>query len=177
MWLHQARHRQQVGLRAHKGLRYEIWLVFQGELYVLPVLVREQREIQAGQGDVHAFALLQQPSRPHLAGERVAAGRFDFQRYVPVVDINEMAFLYHFQGAAVVEGDLARRAATGLMTVRRFEKSGKVSLENALRIAYALGAEDGFARLFELPKYTTLDEALAQPKKATRMRATRRRRV
>ncbi|MER2566928.1 MAG: helix-turn-helix domain-containing protein [Myxococcaceae bacterium] len=59
--------------------------------------------------------------------------------------------------------ELAERAGVGVMTVRRFEKTGRASIENVLRIAFALRAEAGFESLFEAPKYRTLDEALAEP--------------
>jgi transcriptional regulator with XRE-family HTH domain len=71
----------------------------------------------------------------------------------------------------LTQGDLARRSGVGSATIQRFEHRGQVSMENALRIAFALGAEEGFGRLFEPPKYATLDEALAQPKTKTRKRA------
>lgn len=76
----------------------------------------------------------------------------------------------------LTQEDLALRSGAGLMTIRRLEKSGKVSLENALRVAFALRADDAFSRLFELPKYTSLDEALEQPKRAARARASKRKR-
>src|SRR5687767_11971749 len=64
----------------------------------------------------------------------------------------------------LTQADLARRSGVGSATIQRFEHRGQVSMENALRIAFALGAEDGFGRLFEPPKYTTLDEAITPPK-------------
>lgn len=59
--------------------------------------------------------------------------------------------------------ELAERAGVGVMTVRRFEKTGRASIENVLRIAFALRAEAEFEALFQAPKYRTLDEALAEP--------------
>jgi transcriptional regulator with XRE-family HTH domain len=73
------------------------------------------------------------------------------------------------------QSELARRAGVGEATVKRFEQRGRASVENMLRLAVALGAEDGFERLFEPPKYRTLDEALAQPTAASRRRVRRRR--
>jgi transcriptional regulator with XRE-family HTH domain len=70
--------------------------------------------------------------------------------------------------------DLASRAGIGIGTVARFERTGRASVENVLRIATALGADEGFARLFELPKYSSLDEALARPRKVERQRVRRR---
>lgn len=73
------------------------------------------------------------------------------------------------------QGELATRAGLAPGTMVRFERTGRASIENVLRIATVLGAEEGFARLFELPKYRTLDEALARPVERKRVRTRRRR--
>jgi transcriptional regulator with XRE-family HTH domain len=70
--------------------------------------------------------------------------------------------------------ELARRSGVGVATLHRFEKTGQVSFENALRIATALGVEAGFGRLFEAPKYTSLDEVLERSKGPGRRRARKR---
>ena len=72
--------------------------------------------------------------------------------------------------------ELATRAGLAPGTVLRFERTGRASIENVLRIASVLGADDAFAALFAPPKYRTLDEALAQPAAATRQRVRTRRR-
>ena len=71
--------------------------------------------------------------------------------------------------------ELATRADVGLMTVRRFEQTGRASIENVLRIATALRAELAFESLFQPPKYRSLDEAIAQPpaRKVQRVRRSR----
>lgn len=74
------------------------------------------------------------------------------------------------------QAELAARAGLTPGTVVRFERTGRASIENVLRIATVLGVEDGFTRLFELPKYRTLDEALARPAAAQRQRVRTRRR-
>lgn len=67
---------------------------------------------------------------------------------------------------------LASRAGVTAASLRRFERTGAVSLENLLRIAIALGAADEFGRLF-LPRETrSLDEIIAAPKQ--RLRGKRR---
>jgi transcriptional regulator with XRE-family HTH domain len=68
---------------------------------------------------------------------------------------------------------LANRAGVGIATVRRFEKTGAASIENVLRIATALSAEMAFEKLFEAPRYSSLDEALARPDVRARRRAPR----
>jgi len=72
------------------------------------------------------------------------------------------------------QDELATRAGVGVATVHRFEKTGTASLENVLRIATALQAEAGFGTLFELPAYSSLDEALERPRVRQRQRAPRR---
>jgi transcriptional regulator with XRE-family HTH domain len=74
------------------------------------------------------------------------------------------------------QSELAARAGLTPGTVVRFERTGRASIENVLRIATVLGAEEAFARLFEPPKYRTLDEALARPAAAERQRVRKQRR-
>lgn len=72
------------------------------------------------------------------------------------------------------QDELAARAGVGVATVHRFEKTGTASFENVVRIAAALQAEAGFDKLFELPAYSSLDEALQRPVVVKRQRAPRR---
>ena len=69
--------------------------------------------------------------------------------------------------------ELATRAGVGIATVRRFEKTGTASIENVLRVASALGAEQAFEKLFEAPPFASLDEALSRPATTQRRRAPR----
>ena len=55
---------------------------------------------------------------------------------------------------------LSVRAGIPLATYRRFERTGKISLEGLLHVAYALDALDDFDTLFSAPRYASLDEAL-----------------
>ena len=71
------------------------------------------------------------------------------------------------------QDEVASRAGVGVMTVHRFEHTGRASIENVLRIATALGAEAGFGQLFTLPKYASLDEALERPEALRRKRVRR----
>lgn len=70
--------------------------------------------------------------------------------------------------------ELGIRAGVGVATVVRFERSGRASIENALRLAFALGAEPGFERLFEAPPFASLDDALTRPLRTRRQRGRRR---
>ena len=73
------------------------------------------------------------------------------------------------------QGELASRAGLTPGTIVRFERTGRASIENVLRIATVLGAEQVFKQLFEAPRYRTLDEALARPASARRQRVRTRR--
>ncbi|HEX4382068.1 MAG TPA: helix-turn-helix transcriptional regulator [Myxococcales bacterium] len=66
--------------------------------------------------------------------------------------------------------EIAARAGVSLGTVMRFERTGRASMENVLRIALALGADEAFGSLFAPPKYQTIDEALARPLERKRIR-------
>ncbi len=66
--------------------------------------------------------------------------------------------------------ELATRAGVTKGTIQRFEVTGRASTESLLRIAVALAAEEPISRLFEPPKYTSIDEALARPKATERQR-------
>ena len=55
---------------------------------------------------------------------------------------------------------LSVRAGIPLATYRHFERTGKISLEGLLHVAYALDALDDFDAVFNAPRYASLDEAL-----------------
>ncbi|MBC8120566.1 MAG: helix-turn-helix transcriptional regulator [Gemmatimonadaceae bacterium] len=67
---------------------------------------------------------------------------------------------------------LARRSGVSLGTLKRFERTGQISLETLLQLAQVLNAFDGFNALFTEPEGlpATLDEILAEPKKPQRGR-------
>ncbi len=69
--------------------------------------------------------------------------------------------------------ELAQRAGVTRGTVVRFENTGRTSMENVVRIATVLGAEDGIAALFLPPKYRSLDEAMERPTTRRRVRKHR----
>lgn len=53
---------------------------------------------------------------------------------------------------------LAERTGVSASTIQRFETSGKITLENLLRLADALGRADELAALFEPPPARSIDE-------------------
>lgn len=61
---------------------------------------------------------------------------------------------------------LSARSGLPLATYRRFERTGKISLDGLLHIAYALDALNDFDQVFAAHKYATLDEALGVSQKS-----------
>lgn len=68
---------------------------------------------------------------------------------------------------------LAERAGVSAMTVRRFETSGRVSLETLLKLALALGRLDEFGELLAAPQARSVDEFVARAERPTRKRGRR----
>lgn len=63
---------------------------------------------------------------------------------------------------------LSERSGVSLGVIKRFERTGKISLESLLKLAVILGALDQFVSLFK-PKepqaYSSLDEILQEKKR------------
>ena len=74
------------------------------------------------------------------------------------------------QARRLTQGELAQRAGVGVATVKRFETRGTATLENALRLATALGADAAFDQLFAPTRYASIDEALAAEAPQKRVR-------
>jgi transcriptional regulator with XRE-family HTH domain len=70
--------------------------------------------------------------------------------------------------------EIAERAGLALATYRRFERTGRISLERLLKIAAILDARAGFDQLFALPSARSLaelEERTEQPKRKRGRRA------
>ena len=65
---------------------------------------------------------------------------------------------------------LAERAGVSLASLRRFERTGKVSLESLLKIAFALHHLDDFDAVFEKPRASSIAELEALEKRPERQR-------
>jgi transcriptional regulator with XRE-family HTH domain len=65
---------------------------------------------------------------------------------------------------------LARRSGVSLASLRRFEESGKVSLENLLELAFALNRLDDFDALLQPPPASSIAELEAAEKRPARKR-------
>jgi hypothetical protein len=65
--------------------------------------------------------------------------------------------------ANLAQEGLAARAGVSLGSLKRFERTGEISLERLIRIALALDASEGFEHLFAPKESRTLDEIIATP--------------
>jgi transcriptional regulator with XRE-family HTH domain len=65
---------------------------------------------------------------------------------------------------------LAERAGVSLASLRRFENSGRVSLQNLLRLAFALYRLDDFDAIFQSPQASSVAELEALENRSQRKR-------
>jgi len=65
---------------------------------------------------------------------------------------------------------LAKRSGVSLASLRRFESSGRVSLGNLLKLAFALGRLDDFDALLREPEASTMAELEGRAEKRERQR-------
>lgn len=65
---------------------------------------------------------------------------------------------------------LAQRSGVSLASLRRFEESGRVSLQNLLKLVFALGRLDDFDALLRRPAASSMAELEAAEKKPERRR-------
>ena len=66
--------------------------------------------------------------------------------------------------------ELARRSDITLATYRRFERTGRISLERLMQLAVVLDAVRGVHGLFRLPPAASLDEVERRERLRTRKR-------
>ena len=62
--------------------------------------------------------------------------------------------------AKISQFDLAEKAGVSLGSLKRFENKGEIALSSLLKIAFALGYEEDFNKLFERKNYQSLDEVI-----------------
>lgn len=55
---------------------------------------------------------------------------------------------------------LAKKSGVSLSSLKRFEKTGEISLSSLLKIAMALDSLNDFEKVFEKPEYTSIEEIL-----------------
>ena len=67
---------------------------------------------------------------------------------------------------------LARRSGVALGTLKKFERSGAISLVSFVRLVVALGEEAGLERLLADEEFETLEQVLSEPRTRKRGRFT-----
>ena len=67
---------------------------------------------------------------------------------------------------------LARRSGVALGTLKKFERSGAISLVSFIRLVVALGEEVGLERLLADEELKTLEQVLSEPRTRKRGRFT-----
>lgn len=60
----------------------------------------------------------------------------------------------------ITQVQLAEYSDVSLGSVKRFERTGEISLSSLVRIAFALGCEDDFDGLFAKKGYASIEEVL-----------------
>lgn len=60
----------------------------------------------------------------------------------------------------LTQTSLAQRANVSLGSIKRFEKSGEISLKSLLKIAIVLNCEEDFLSLFKQKFYTSIEEVV-----------------
>jgi len=65
---------------------------------------------------------------------------------------------------------LAQRSGVSLASLRRFEESGRISLQSLLELAFALNRLDDFDALLQPPRASSLAELEAAEERPTRKR-------
>ena len=63
------------------------------------------------------------------------------------------------------QAEMAERSGVAYITLRRFEKTGQISLESLLKLAHALDRLDDFEAIFKLQKQIDLDKLFSEKAK------------
>ncbi|MCY3821851.1 MAG: helix-turn-helix transcriptional regulator [Gammaproteobacteria bacterium] len=72
----------------------------------------------------------------------------------------------------LTQDGLARRSGVALGTLKKFERTGAISLVSFVRLVIALGEEAALERLMANPEFETLDQVLSVTKMRKRGRHT-----
>ncbi|MDO4647086.1 MAG: helix-turn-helix transcriptional regulator [Eubacteriales bacterium] len=60
----------------------------------------------------------------------------------------------------ITQEQLSIRANVSLGSIKRFERTGEISLTSLIKIGYALGCQNDFDHLFEKKAYASIQEVL-----------------
>ena len=73
----------------------------------------------------------------------------------------------------ITQKQLSSQSGVSLGSIKRFENTGRISLQNLLLISVVLDVVEDFEQLFTQKKYNSIEEVIKQKKSKTRKRATR----
>lgn len=68
----------------------------------------------------------------------------------------------------LTQQQLADRSGVSLGSLKRFERTGEISLSSLLKIAFILDSLKEFENLFEKPEYTSIEKILNDKRKEKR---------
>lgn len=60
----------------------------------------------------------------------------------------------------LTQNQLAQKSGVSLGSLKRFERTGEISLSSLVKIAFALGCEDDFQNLFARKEYRSIQEVI-----------------
>lgn len=60
----------------------------------------------------------------------------------------------------LTQQQLADKSGVSLGSLKRFERTGEISLSSLLKLAFVLDSLKGFEGLFEKPEYTSIEEII-----------------
>lgn len=64
----------------------------------------------------------------------------------------------------ITQSKLSQYSGVSLGSIKRFERTGEISLTSLVKIAFALGCEDDFDELFAKKGYTSIEEVINEGK-------------
>ena len=70
----------------------------------------------------------------------------------------------------LTQAQLADKAGMSLGSLRRFEQTGRVSFESLVALSFALGCDAELDGLFAEPPYASIEEVIADARKARKAR-------
>ena len=66
----------------------------------------------------------------------------------------------HRKKLKISQIQLAKKSGVSLGSIKRFERTGEISLSSLIKIAFALGLEDDFEGLFAKKGYASIQEVI-----------------
>ncbi|MCD8347715.1 MAG: helix-turn-helix transcriptional regulator [Lachnospiraceae bacterium] len=64
----------------------------------------------------------------------------------------------------ITQVQLSKYSDVSLGSIKRFERTGEISLSSLIKIAFALGCQDDFDALFAKKGYASIEEVINEPR-------------